>query len=317
VKVGLIGLGVMGKNHLRVFQSLDTVQEIIVQDVAEVALADKRKVTSVKTIEDLISSRPDYAAISVPTAFHLSAALALAEGQIPTLLEKPVAASLDESLRIMAAYANTKTLCAVGHIERFNPALQVLKSKIAEGVIGNLLQISSMRMGPFPHRINDVGVVRDLASHDIDLAMWLTGLKYEDLSTLEGHTRESNHEDLFIAIGRLGKNVLVNHMVNWLNPVKVRQTAVLGTKGLLVADSLRVELRFFENGVVGSEWGQYSNLRGVSEGGEVRYPMPVREPLVTQHEAMIKSIERGSISEICSIEEGLEVMKVIERILGH
>ena len=317
MRVGLIGLGVMGKNHLRVLQSLDAVDEIVVQDIAQVQLSDHRKVSIAETVDDLVNSHPDYAVVSVPTAFHLSAAITLAEGRIPTLLEKPVAASLQESLQIANAYANSKTLCSVGHIERFNPALQVLKSKIAEGVIGKPLQISSMRMGPFPHRINDVGVVRDLASHDIDLAMWLTGMKYQELSALKGHTRESKHEDLFIAIGRLGDKVLVNHVVNWLNPVKVRQTAVLGTKGLLVADSLRVELRFFENGVIGSEWGQFSNLRGVSEGGEVRYPMPVREPLVAQHEAMIKSIEHGSISEICSIEEGLEVMRVIERILGE
>ena len=317
MKVGLIGLGVMGKNHLRVLQSLESVEEIVVQDLARVEIADRRKVTVAATLEELVQSRPDYVAVSVPTAFHLTAALFLARGRVPTLLEKPVAASLEESLQIRAAYAESGTLCAVGHIERFNPALQVLKSKMAEGVIGKPLQISSMRMGPFPNRINDVGVVRDLASHDIDLAMWLTGLKYEELSTLKGHTRESNHEDLFMAIGKLGKDVMVNHLVNWLNPVKVRQTAVLGTKGLLVADSLRAELRFFENGVVGSEWGQYSNLRGVSEGGEVRYPMPVREPLVAQHGAMIKSLELGAISEICSIEEGLEVMRVIERILGN
>jgi len=316
VRVGLIGLGVMGKNHLRVLQSLDVVDEIIVQDIAQVQLSDQRKVTLAKNIQDLVDIQPDYAVVSVPTAFHLSAAITIAEGRIPTLLEKPVAASLQESLQIASAYANSKTLCSVGHIERFNPALQVLKAKIADGIIGKPLQISSVRMGPFPHRVNDVGVVRDLASHDIDIAMWLTGMKYQELSALKGHTRESDHEDLLIAIGRLGTEVLVHHVVNWLNPVKVRQTSVLGTKGLLVADSLRIELRFFENGAIGSEWGQYSNLRGVSEGGEVRYSMPVREPLVAQHEAMIKSLEDGPASDMCSIEEGLEVMRVIERILG-
>lgn len=306
----------MGKNHLRVLQSLDAVSEIIVQDIANVPLSDLRKVTKARSVQDLVELQPNYAVVSVPTAFHLSAAIELAEGRIPTLLEKPVAASLEESLQIALAYSNSKTFCSVGHVERFNPALQVLKGKIADGVIGKPLQISSMRMGPFPHRINDVGVVRDLASHDIDIAMWLTGMRYQELSALKGHTRASDHEDLLVAIGRLGPELLVHHVVNWLNPVKVRQTAVLGTKGLLVADSLRIELRFFENGVVGSEWGQYTNLRGVSEGGEVRYPLPVREPLVAQHEAMMKSIEHGLSSEICSLEEGLEVMRVIERILG-
>lgn len=317
MKVAVIGLGVMGRNHLRVLQALEAVEEIVVHDVAEQNLQDWRKVKVAATVDDVISTRPDYAVVSIPTAHHPLTAIALARAGIATLLEKPVAATLADSEQIAEAFRSTKTLCAVGHIERFNPALQVLKAKMEEGVIGTPLHISSMRMGPFPHRVNDVGVIRDLGSHDIDLAMWLTGLKYQDVSAIRGHTRESDHEDLFIAVGRLGSEILVNHTVNWLNPIKVRQTSVLGSGGLLVADSLRAELRFFEHGVVSSQWGQYSNLRGVSEGGEVRYPVPVREPLVAQHEAMIKSLEQGVISEICSIDEGLEVMKVIKKILGQ
>lgn len=307
----------MGRHHLRVLQALEAVEEIVVHDVAEQKLEDGRKVRIAATVDDLIATRPDYGVVSIPTAYHPPIAIALARAGIATLLEKPVAATLTESERIAEAFRSTETLCAVGHIERFNPALQVLKAKIEEGVIGNLLHVSSMRLGPFPNRVNDVGVIRDLGSHDIDLAMWVTGLKYQNLSAVCGHTRASGHEDLFIGIGRLGSDVLVSHSVNWLNPIKVRQTSVLGTKGLLVADSLKAELRFFEHGVVGSQWGQYSNVRGVSEGGEVRYPVPVREPLVSQHEAMIRSLEKGVVSELCSIDEGLEVMKVIKAILGH
>lgn len=316
MRVAVIGLGVMGNNHLRVLQSLDAIKQILVQDIVPIKLADTRKVEIFDSVEKIVSSNPDYAVIATPTVFHKSTAVAMAIGKIPTLLEKPVAASLSEALEILDAFAKSDTLCSVGHIERFNPALQELKSKLSEGVIGKPLQISTMRMGPFSNRVHDVGVIRDLGSHDIDLVMWITGLKYEELSAIRGHTRTSGHEDLFIAVGKLGPDILVNHVVNWLNPVKVRQTAVLGTKGLLVADSLRAELRFFENGVQGSDWGQYSNLRGVSEGGEVRYSIPIREPLVAQHEAMIRSLDANKFGELCSISEGLEVMRVIERILG-
>ncbi len=317
MKVAVIGLGVMGKNHLRVLQAIEDVREIVVYDLAEVKIDDPRKVEFSKSLDDLIASKPDYAVVAIPTAIHAPIALALAKKGIATLLEKPVAATLSESETIAKAFSESTTLCAIGHVERFNPALQVLKTKIADGVIGKPIQISSIRVGPFPNRVNDVGVLRDLGSHDIDLAMWLTGLKYQGLSAMRAHTRDSQHEDLFVAVGRLGDEILVNHTVNWLNPVKVRQTSVLGTNGLLVADSLRAELRFFENGVQKSEWGQYTNLRGLAEGGEVRYPVPVREPLVSQHEAMIRSVNQGFISEMCSIGEGIEVMKVIEGVLGQ
>jgi predicted dehydrogenase len=317
MKVAVIGLGVMGRNHFRVLQTLQLVSEIVVFDVAEQKIDDNRKVQFVASVDEVIATKPDYAVVSTPTVYHLPTALALAKAGVATLLEKPVAATLAEAEQIAEAFRASRTLCAVGHIERFNPALQVLKAKVNEGIIGSPLHISTIRTGPFPNRVNDVGVIRDLGSHDIDLGMWLTGLKYQDVSAIRGHTRESDHEDIFIAVGRLGSQVLVSHNVNWLNPIKVRQTSVLGTKGLLVADSLRAELRFFENGTVGSQWGQYSNLRGVSEGGEVRYPVPVREPLVAEHEAMIRALDHGVVLEICSIEEGLEVMKVIKNILGR
>jgi predicted dehydrogenase len=317
MRVALIGLGVMGRNHLRVLQALPSVDEIVVHDVAEQQIEDSRKVQFVASVDQLVASKPDYAVVAIPTTYHAATAIALAKAGIATLLEKPVASTLAESEQIAQAFEDSQTLCAVGHIERFNPALQALKAKMSEGVVGDVLSISSVRMGPFPSRVTDVGVVLDLGSHDIDLAMWLTGLGYQDVYSLWQKTRGLEHEDLFVLIGRLGSEIVVSHSVNWLNPIKVRQTSVLGTKGLLVADSVRAELRFFEHGVANSEWQQYSNMRGDSEGSELRYPVPVREPLVAQHEAMISSVQQSKILELCSIQEGLKVMRVIKQVLGE
>jgi predicted dehydrogenase len=314
--VGLIGLGVMGKNHLRILQSLEIVTQVIIYDSSLITLTDDRKVEVVETLDDFLESKIDYAIVALPTSFHSRVAVALAEKSIPTLVEKPVASTLVEAIEMEAAFRKTRTICKIGHIERFNPALSLLREKISQGVVGEILQVSTTRTGPFPNRISDVGVVRDLASHDIDLAMWLTGSKYSKLESSTGRARADNREDLFLAVGTLGNRALVSHNVNWVTPRKVRETAVLGTSGLLVADSLNVELRLFESGVGKSEWGQYSNLRGSSEGSEIRFAVPAREPLLLEHEAMIASVNGEANLDLCSLEDGLEVMRVIESVLG-
>lgn len=317
MKVGLIGLGVMGRNHLRVLQESKAVTTIFAFDNQEVSLANQTKVVFSASINEMIAAGPRYVVIALPTSFHLESALKLAAAGVPTLIEKPVASNLSESEQIATAYAATNTSCRVGHVERFNPALRMLKAKLNEGVVGKPLLLSTKRVGPFPHRISDVGVVRDLASHDIDLTIWLTGQRYKELRSLTSRPRGSQFEDIFMALGTLDQEVSVSHSVNWLTPTKARETSILGTEGLLVADSLRAELRLFKNGVESSEWSVFSNFRGVSEGEEVRFVVPVREPLALEHEAMQLELERPGTTDICSLEEGIEVMKVIHGVLGE
>ncbi len=120
-----------------------------------------------------------------------------------------------------------------------------------------------------------------------------------------------------MGLGRLGEKISVSHQVNWLTPTKARETSVLGTEGLLVADSLRAELRLFRNGTAGSEWGVFSNFRGVSEGEEIKFVVPVREPLALEHEAMQQELTSPGTTEICTLEQGIEVMRVIKQILGE
>lgn len=315
MRVGLVGLGVMGRNHLRVLQSLEKVTQVLIFDVANVAIHDSRKVTIAKSIEEILDFPLDYAVVALPTIHHANTAIEFAARGVPTLIEKPLAANLREAQRIFEAFEKSKTVCAVGHVERFNSALQLLKQKMNEGLIGVPLQISTIRTGPFPNRITDVGVVRDLASHDIDLVLWLSGTHYSELMSQISRVRNTEHEDLFIASGKLANAALVSHEVNWLTPMKKRQTSVLGEKGLLVADSLRSELRFFENGTLGSDWGTYRHFRGVTEGTMTKYAVPTYEPLRAEHEAMLRLLDGGGDPNICTLAEALDVMKMLEKIL--
>ena len=314
--MGVIGLGVMGKNHVRVLSQMPQVDKILAFDIDPGLTLEGKKIQMIGTLEELAVAAPSYVVVALPTKFHKTAALFLASKGIVTLLEKPVAPSLQEAEEIAIAFSKASTLCTVGHVERFNPSLSVLRQKLTEGAIGKPLQITTRRVGPFPSRINDVGVVLDLASHDIDLVSWITGQDYRSLSSHTARPLPGHHEDMFLAIGELTNSMLVSHEVNWVTPTKARQTSVLGEDGMLVADSLRAELRLFRNGAIGSDWGMYSNFRGVTEGEEIKFVVPVREPLLQEHEAMMAELTQPGSTEICTLAEGMRVMRVLSGLVN-
>ena len=315
MRVGLLGLGNMGRSHLRVLQDKNDISEVFVYDENPSISLTASKARQLESFDSLLEQNLDYCVVALPTKVHAEAALKLAASNVPTLLEKPVALSLDEAIKIESAYSRQNVFCAIGHVERFNPALTSLKSKIAEGMIGRPIQIKTQRVGPFPRRILDVGVALDLASHDIDIVHWITGSDYAEMSWNTSRPLGGEHEDVLLGSGRLSSGLLVNHEVNWITPTKSRFSTVLGEEGMLVADSLRAELRLFRNGLVGSEWGAFSNFRGVTEGEEIKFVVPVREPLLAEHEAMAAELLSPGSTNLASIEDGLKVMRVLDGIM--
>lgn len=139
-------------------------------------------------------------------------------------------------------------------MERYNPALQSMRTRLAQGALGEVFQVVTRRQGPFPARIADVGVIFDLATHDIDLTAWVTGQEYLSVSARVAHRNGRTNEDLVSGIGQLTDGTVVTHLVNWLSPLKERVITVTGEKGCPVADTLTVDLTYYENGTVGSEW---------------------------------------------------------------
>lgn len=314
MRVGVIGAGVMGRNHIRVLSSMSRVERVFVFDEAAPVSDVGIKVSACTTLLELLRSNLDYVVVAAPTRFHHALALQVAESGTPALIEKPLARTLDEAEEIERVFREAGLVCAVGHVERFNPALRGLKEKINEGVIGKALSIATSRVGPYPHRINDVGVIRDLATHDFDLVLWLSGKDYESIECNISTIVHPDREDIFQAVARLSDGTLVTHEINWLTPYKKRQTSVLGELGMLEADSLRAELRLFKNGTVGSEWEVFSSLRGVSEGEEIKYVIPVKEPLLLEHEAFQSMLAGNASSGVCTLSEGIAVMKLIEKV---
>jgi predicted dehydrogenase len=235
---------------------------------------------------------------------------------VHVLVEKPLAASATEARELIAAVREAGLHGAVGHVERCNPALLELRRRVRAGQLGDVFLVATERVGPFPARIQDVGVVKDLATHDLDLVRWLGGAPVQRVSAETQHRMGREHEDLVLATGRLENGRAFNCVVDWLTPTKVRRTRVLGERGMLVADTLTADLSFFSNAQVPTQgWPAMQAMRGVAEGDMTRYALERREPLVVELEGFCALIRGEDEPAVVTLEEGLETVAVAEAVL--
>jgi UDP-N-acetylglucosamine 3-dehydrogenase len=314
LRAGLIGLGMMGRHHARVLRSLDEVELVAVADPSGDVHGAAAGLPVVATIEELVEQRLDMCVVAVPTALHEGVGLVLANAGVHALIEKPLAQDVPSAKRLADAFEKAGLVGAVGHIERYNPSLQSLRSRLEAGELGAIYQVVTRRQGPFPNRIADVGVVKDLATHDIDLTAWVTQSSYQSVSARVAYKSGRQHEDLVAAVGLLDGGLIANHLVNWLSPMKERVTIVTGEKGCFVADTLSADLTLFRNASVPTEWDQIARFRGVSEGDMVRYAIPKPEPLRLEHEAFRDAV-LGKSSDIVTMRQGLATVAVAEALL--
>jgi predicted dehydrogenase len=314
LRAGLIGLGAMGRNHARVLGLLDGVDFVGVADPLGDPHQHVRGVPVVSTVTELIGLGIDYAVVCCPTGLHEEVGLELAAAGVSALVEKPLAQSVTAARRLVEAFEQAGLVAGVGHIERYNPALQNLRTRLEAGELGEVYQIVTRRQGPFPHRIADVGVVMDLATHDIDLTAWVAGRPYTSISAHTVFRSGRPHEDMVAAVGQLSDGSMVNHLVNWLSPLKERSTVVTGERGCFVADTLTADLTFYANGATSTEWEALRSFRGVAEGDMIRYAIPKREPLLVEHERFRDAVE-GKDTGIVTLRQGLRTVEVAAAVL--
>lgn len=315
LRAGLIGLGMMGRHHARVLRALEGVELVAVAD----PLGDPHGVAGgLEVHEDvhkLIAAGLDLCVVAVPTAYHEEVGLALADAGVHALIEKPLASDAAGARRLAEAFDRAGVVGCVGHIERYNPALQNLRARLEAGELGEIYQVVTRRQGPFPNRIADVGVVKDLASHDIDSTAWVTQQRYASVAARTAHKSGRQHEDLVAVVAQLTDGTVANHLVNWLSPLKERVTVVTGDKGAFVADTVHADLTFYANGVQPLEWETMASFRGVTEGDMVRFAIPKPEPLRTELQAFAAAC-RGEAADIVGMTEGLAIVEVAEAIIA-
>ena len=315
LRAGLIGLGMMGRNHARNLRAIDGVDLVAVCDPAGDRLGIADGLPVFDRVEALIEFGIDYCVVAAPTELHESIGLLLAEAGVHALVEKPLATTTSASLRLAEAFESRGLVGGVGHIERYNPALQSMRARLENGDLGEMYQVATRRQGPFPGRIADVGVILDLGSHDIDLTAWVSQRRFEQVAARTASKSGRAHEDMLSATCQLSGSLISNHVVNWLTPTKERRTIVSGEKGMFVADTLTADLTFYGNGASHDAWGEIAQFGGVTEGDVIRYAIAKPEPLRTEHEQFRAAVLGKDGAAIVSMREGTEVVRVCQAML--
>jgi UDP-N-acetylglucosamine 3-dehydrogenase len=319
IKTAVIGVGSMGINHARVNWEIPSAHLVGIADENEdlvQAVAQKYNTRAYTDYREMLDDlQPDAVTLAVPTIHHHRMALEIIQRGIPLLIEKPIAFTLEEGLEIINAAKEKHVKLMIGHIERFNPAIIALKDHVANGELGRIFQMDAHRQGPFPARIADVGVVIDLAVHDLDIMRFVAQSEIiRVFAETEKHIH-SKYEDLLTGLVRFSDGIIGTLKINWLTPTKIREFVVTGERGLFRCDYLTQDLYFFENPVSqGSEWENLRVLRGVREGKMVRYTVAKREPLRSEQEAFMHAVI-DDLPVPVSGEDGLKALALAKTIV--
>jgi UDP-N-acetylglucosamine 3-dehydrogenase len=301
LRLGVVGVGVMGANHARVLADLAEVKLVGIadpdpkqRDLVSKALG----CAGHADLEALIAGGVDAITIAAPTHLHRDLALTCARHGIHILVEKPIASSVEEGRAIIAAAQRAGVTLMIGHVERFNPAVEAIKTAIRDE---DILSIAITRVGPFPPRMSNVGVVIDLAVHDIDLIRWFT-----DSDIVEVQPQLSNaiaeREDIALLQFRTASGVLAHINTNWLTPFKARSVTVATRKKYIMGDLLTrqvTECFGFQPD------GSYS-MRHLSVGHA--------EPLRTELQAFVSAIRLGERPAVTG-EEAVASLEIAIRCL--
>ncbi len=319
MKVAVIGAGAMGRNHARVYAELPGVEMVGVADAdGAVAQSVARRhgghpyAEYTRLLDEL---KPDAVTIAVPTVEHFAVAMQVIRRGIHLLIEKPIAYTVEEGERITAAARDAGVQLMVGHIERFNPAVIDLKERLAQGELGRVFQIDARRQGPFPARVGDVGVVIDLAVHDLDIMRYISNAEITRVYAETERRIHSTHEDLVSGLIRLDNGAVGTLAINWLTPTKIRELYVTGERGMFYVNYLTQDLCLYENATAsGGDWDALRMLRGVSEGRMIRYVVAKQEPLRAELEAFMAAV-REEVSVPVTGADGLKALALAQAVV--
>mgnify|MGYP001289233039 CR=1 FL=1 len=303
LKFGVAGAGVMGRNHARVLTDIRDIQLTHVFDpdaVTAEGVAAAYGASAVTTAGAFADAGLDAAVVATPNRHHADLSVALLEKGVHVLVEKPIAATVEDARRIIdAAKANNRILM-VGQVERFNPAVEAVKRAI-DG--DDIISIQITRVGPFPPRMGEVGVVIDLAVHDIDIIRHLTGSEIVDVQPQLASTK-AEREDTALLQFRLENGVIAHITTNWVTPYKVRTLQVATQNKFVVADLMTRQVTEY--------FGQQPD-GSYSTRGVMSWP---NEPLKKELEEFARAIRTGEPPAVTG-EDGLRNLEVALRCLGQ
>lgn len=318
MQVAVIGVGNMGFHHARNYATMPGVHLAAVADLDATKAreaADRFGCTAYVDYRQMLD-RENLQAVSLalPTSLHAAVAADVLERGIALLVEKPLAATSAQAREIVALARRKGTVLAVGHIERFNPAVRELKRRINAGELGALSSIVAKRVGIMPPQVRDANVLVDLAVHDVDIACSLLGKTPDLVAASASATLLSDrldHAEVFMVFGPVGCFV----QVNWITPLKIRELSVTGDRGHAQLNYVTQELDLYQSNLEREfdDFGQFVVRFG--QASRVRAELERREPLRLELESFIDSVSTGAPVEVTG-EDGVRALEIVERAMA-
>jgi predicted dehydrogenase len=310
----------MGANHLRVLRDLgdDAAKLVGVAESDDAARDRATRRFGVPGFGDyrtmIAREKPDLVVIAAPTHLHHEIGTYALEHGAHVLIEKPIASTLDEAADLVALAKARDLWLAVGHVERFNPAILALKQLLAREALGKVYYLHARRLGPFPPRIRDVGVILDLATHDLDVMRYLTGSEAAHVYAESQQRIHQTREDLLLGLVRFDNHAIGMLDINWLTPTKVRELSVTGERGMYHVNYLTQDLYFYENDYTAVNWDALRSLTGVSEGTMTRLKVQKAEPLRLEYDDVLSAI-RDDHAPTVTGEDGLAALSLAHHLI--
>lgn len=312
LRVAVIGVGVMGKNHARVYSELNECELAAVADLDE----RKSKETAAKFNckhyidhkEMLEKEQIDAVSIAVPTKNHRDVALDAINKGIHVLLEKPIAGNIKDAEDIINKAKEKKIKLLVGHIERFNPAVIELKKIIDDGKLGAITSVIARRVGLFPSRVKDANIVIDVSVHDIDIIRYFMAKEPDEIYTCGSRSLNSDREDQVVAILKYGDaNGVIQS--NWITPIKIRNLSVTGTKGYAELNYITQELILYESNYEETYDNYGDFIIKFGKPNKIEVGITNKEPLKAEIEHFLKCAS-GKEEPLVSGKEGLATLRI-------
>lgn len=252
--VGIIGVGVMGEYHAKVYNNIRKMGIVGTIGITDLdgerakEVANKYDCKSYSSVNELLEN-VDVVSICVPTSKHKDVVLDCISRCRDRyirgiLIEKPIASNIGDAMEIVGLVRKMGVKLLIGHTERFNPVVIGMKKIIDSGKLGHIVSISAKRVGPLPPRVKDVGVIIDMAVHDIDVISYLFGSYPTDVYAIDGNIKGMTG----VVLGRVGLEDRASIMMrfndgrvgiietNWLTPHKVRKLDIVGFERVAYLD---------------------------------------------------------------------------------
>ena len=312
IRTGVIGIGSMGQNHVRVYSEISNL--VAVSDLDKIcgnATANKYGVDYYEDYKEMLK-HVDAVTVSVPTSSHYKVCKEVIASGTHLLVEKPFTQTVSEGKTLISLAKKNKLILAVGHIERFNSGVIMAKEKLTNEKLGKIISISTKRVSKRPNRISDVGVTLDMLIHDLDLVRYLTESDPEIIFSIGNNTNSKGREDTAIVIMKLYSGANTVCEANWLTPRKIRKMDIITDSHFIELDHIKNIARISQSQIINEESQHLHDVQMRENVEIINYGKD--EPLKLELQNFLESI-LGESELVCGGEEGLSAVSIAESVL--